>query len=179
VKERPARFAVANFRLAARATYDPRTVKRQTPKGPGIAKAGRHRLVATRSLEVWRSSDYGFRELFEAADVMSEGRVRSDRDGPSYYGTTSVLLPFVSSGGLLPDALGKEVLRLVSRDPHARVRAVRIACREARVRSVNPIGRIHAEVVVRSDPRGVRLDVEVEAVVMADERRKARGRGKA
>jgi hypothetical protein len=78
----------------------------------------------------------------------------------------------------LPDALGKDVLRLVSRDPHARVRAVRIACREARVRSVNPIGQIRAEVVVRSDPRGIRLDVEVEAVVVVDERRSSRSRGR-
>lgn len=129
-------------------------------------------------MEVWRSSDYGFRELFEAADVMSEGKVRTERDGPSYYGTTSVLLPFVSSGGLVPDALGDDVLRLVSRDPHARVRAVRIACREARVRSVNPIGRIRAEVVVRVDPRGIRLDVEVEAAVVAESRRAGRGRAK-
>jgi hypothetical protein len=156
-------------------------VKRAQPSGPGIAKAGRHRLMATKPVELWRSADYGWRELFESADVMSEGRVRTERDGSSYYGTTSVLLPFVSQGGALPDALGPDALRMMSRDPHARVRAVRIACREAKVRSVHPIGRIRAEVVVRADTRGVRLDVEVEAVVVGavgGERRSARPRAK-
>jgi hypothetical protein len=150
-------------------------VKRAQSKGPGIAKAGRHRLVTTRPVELWRSADYGWRELFESADVMSEGRVRTERDGSSYYGTTSVLLPFVSQGGGLPDALAADALRMMSKDPHARVRAVRIACREAKVRSVHPIGRIRAELVVRADSRGVRLDVEVEAVVVLERRVERRG----
>jgi hypothetical protein len=119
---------------------------------------------------MWRSADYRWRELFEAADVMSEGAVRQELEGPTYYGTTSLLLPFTSRGGLVPDELALDVTRLVSRDPHARVRAVRIARREAQVRSVHPIGRIRAELVVRHDSRGIRLDVEVEARVLGMER---------
>jgi hypothetical protein len=154
-------------------------VKKRAPhKGPGIAKAGRHRLVASRKVTMWRSADYSWRELFEAADVMSEGRLRTERDGTSYYGTTSVLLPFVSAGGLVPDAFAKDVESLIAKDPHARVRAVRIACREAQVRSVHPVGRIQADVVVRRDPRGIRLDVEVEARVTMPERRSVRPRAK-
>jgi hypothetical protein len=89
-----------------------------------------------------------------------------------------VLLPFVSAGGLVPDAFAKDVESLIAKDPHARVRAVRIACREAQVRSVHPVGRIQADVVVRRDPRGIRLDVEVEARVTMPERRSVRPRAK-
>jgi len=141
------------------------TVKRRSP-GPGLAKAGAHPLLLRRHLETWRSSDYRWRELFERADVMSEGAVRNESDGRTYYGTTSVLLPYASNGGLVPDELGWVVGRLVSRDVHARVRAIRIACREAQVRSASPIGRVRAEFVVRPDPRGIRVDIEVEARVI-------------
>lgn len=134
-------------------------------------KAGRASLVSRRLVEVFRSTDYRWRELFEGADVMSEGAVRDEVEGSSYYGTTSLLLPFVSRGGLVPDELARDVARLVLRDPHARVRATRIACREARVRSVYPIGRIKAEIVVRPDPRGIRMDIDVEARVVASSRR--------
>jgi hypothetical protein len=57
---------------------------------------------------------------------------------------------------------------LIASDPHARLRAVRIACLEAQVRSTAPIGRVRAELAVRSDVRGVRVDVDVEARVFSD-----------
>jgi hypothetical protein len=132
--------------------------------------------VARRKVEVLRSADYRWRELFHAADVMSEGAVKIEREGPSYYGTTSVLLPFTSKGGFVPDELALDVARIVARDPHARVRAVRIACREAQVRAVHPLGRIHAEVVVRPDSRGIRIDIDVEAAVHASRGRLVRPR---
>jgi hypothetical protein len=122
-------------------------------------------LVHSRTLELWQSTDYGWRELFESADVMSEGATRAEPEGRTYYGSTSVLLPLVSNGGLVPDAQADNVARLIARDPHARLRAVRIACLEAQVRSVAPIGRVRAELFVRRDGRGIRIDVEVEAHV--------------
>jgi hypothetical protein len=67
-----------------------------------------------------------------------------------------------------------DVARMVARDPHARVRAVRIACREAQVRSVHRIGRIKADVIVRPDSRGIRIDIDVEASVMASTGRLSR-----
>jgi hypothetical protein len=145
-------------------------------KGPGIAKARAARLVERRAIELFRASDYRWRELIEAADVMSEGAVRSELEGPSYYGTTSLLLPFVSKGGLVPDELALAIARLVGRDPHARLRAVRIACREATVRSVHPIGRVRAELVVRPDSRGIRIDVDVEARIATSTGRVTRTR---
>jgi hypothetical protein len=147
-------------------------VKQRHP-GPGLAKAGAHRLIRRREVELWHSSDYRWRELFEAADVMSEGAVRDELDGPVYYGTTSVLLPYRSHGGLVPDEVAMQVTRMVTRDVHARVRAIRIACREAQVRSKHPIDRVSAEFVVRPDPRGIRVDIDVEARVLA---RAARGK---
>jgi hypothetical protein len=112
-----------------------------------------------------KSSDYRLRELFEHADVMSEGKTRTEPDGATYYGSTSVLLTFTSRGGTVPDAEADELLALVAIDPHARVRAIRIACLEAQVRARAPIGRVRAELSVRRDRRGVCIDVEVEARV--------------
>ena len=118
-----------------------------------------------RSVELWQSNDYRWRELFETADVMSEGATRGEPDGPVYYGSTSVLLTLESLGGLVPDALADQLLALVPRDPHARLRAVRVACLEAQLRSGGALGRVQAEVTVKRDPRGIRVDIDVEADV--------------
>jgi hypothetical protein len=137
-------------------------------KGPGLRKARTVGLLDRRTVELWRSNDYRLRELFECADVMSEGATRNEPDGATYYGSTSVLLPFASRGGAVPDELGREIAALVAADPHARIRAVRIACLEAQVRSNGRIGRVRAELAVRHDTRGVRVDVDVEARVFAE-----------
>jgi len=121
--------------------------------------------VHRRTFDLWQSADYRWRELFEAADVMSEGATRSEPSGLVYYGSSSVLLPVMSAGGLLPDAELGDLLRLISHDPHARVRAIRIACLEAQLRSGGALGSVRAELVVRRDPRGIRIDVDVEAAV--------------
>jgi hypothetical protein len=139
-------------------------------------KAGQFRLVESRAVEVFRSADYRWQELLDTADVMSEGAIRNESDGASYYGTTSLLLPLASQGGAVPDELVAKLSQLVTHDPHARLRAIRIACREAKVRSVHPIGRIRAELVVRSDARGIRIDVDVEARVVATGGRAVGGR---
>jgi hypothetical protein len=140
-------------------------------RGPGPAKTGTFALGTSRKLELWQSADYRLRELFEAADVMSEGATRSEPDGATYYGSTSVLLPFVSHGGFVPNDRAADIVRLVANDPHARLRAIRIACLEAQVRSAAPIGRVRAELFVRADTRGIRVDVEVEARVFKNSER--------
>lgn len=134
-------------------------------KSPGLKKAGGLPLLHQRTLELFQSSDYRWRELFEAADVMSEGATREEPEGAVYYGSTSVLLPLASHGGLIPDDEAEHVLRLIAADPHARVRAVRIACLEAQLRSQGPLGRVRAELFVRRGGRGIRIDIEVEAPV--------------
>jgi hypothetical protein len=127
-------------------------------------------LVRRRNIELWQSVDYRWRELFESADVMSEGATRDEPDGPVYYGSTSVLLAIASRGGAIPDAQVAEVVRIIAVDPHARVRAVRISCLEAQLRAGGALGRVRAELCVRRDPRGVRVDVDVEARVYVDAR---------
>jgi hypothetical protein len=190
----------SKFVLAERATYDPLCEVRSragparnprasrsgrwlpTLQAPGIAMTGKGRgpgpvktwslpLATSRQIKLWQSADYRLRELFETADVMSEGRTRNEPDGATYYGSTSVLLPFVSHGGFVPVDQATEVLRLVASDPHARLRAVRIACLEAQVRSGAPMGRVRAELFVRNDTRGIRVDVEVEARVFKNSER--------
>ena len=134
-----------NFVREATAPYDPLVTRR---RGPGLRKASSLPLVEKRTVQMWRSSDYRWRELFESADVMSEGAARAEADGPTYYGTTSVLLPSASRGGHVPDADAAHVLRIIAGDPHARLRAVRIACLEAQLRAGAPIGRVRAELFV-------------------------------
>lgn len=136
--------------------------------GPGLAKTVGAPLVRTRHVQLWQSSDHRWRELFEAADVMSEGATREEPDGAVYYGTTSVLLATESCGGKLADEQLGEVVEVLRNDPHARVRAVRIACIEAQLRAGGQLGRVSAELSVRADRRGVRVDVDVEAHVTVE-----------
>jgi len=139
--------------------------------GPGTAKTKALAIGSRRTVELWQSADYRLRELFEAADVMSEGATRSEPDGSTYYGSTSVLLPFSVHGGAVPKERAREIARLIANDPHARIRAIRIACLEAQIRSGAPIGRVRAELFVRRDARGIRVDVEVEARVFKSSER--------
>jgi hypothetical protein len=139
--------------------------------GPGPAKTKALAIGRSRTLELWQSSDYRLRELFEAADVMSEGATRSEPDGSTYYGSTSVLLHFSAHGGVGPKERARELARLIANDPHARIRAIRIACLEAQIRSGAPIGRVRAELFVRPDARGIRVDVDVEARVFKNSER--------
>ena len=134
-------------------------------RGPGLKKTHALPLVSIRRVELFQSADYRWRELFEGADVMSEGATRNEPDGAVYYGSTSILLPFSSRGGLVPDDQAELVVRLALRDPHARLRATRIARLEAQVRSGAPIGRVRAELSARVVAHGIQVGVEVEARV--------------
>jgi len=96
-----------------------------------------------------------------------------------YYGSTSILLASTLYGGLNSNSDGNTLMRLVEADPHARVRAVRIACLEAQLRARQAIGPIRAELTIRIDPRGVRIDIDIEAPVVVElsrTRRNAVGR---
>lgn len=128
-------------------------------------------LLRHRQVEVRQSPDYRWRELFERADVMSEGATRLEPEGARYYGSTSILVPLASRGGPLSDGDLAQLTVSLSVDPHARLRAVRIARLEAQLRASGPIGLLNAELVVRRDARGLRFDVEVEARVFEPARR--------
>jgi len=129
--------------------------------------------LRTRELLLVQASDYRWRELFERADVMSEGAPRQEPDGSTYYGTTSILLLDRSHGGQLPDGELASAFDAARFDPHARVRAIRVACLEAQLRAGAPLDTIHADLSMCRERRGIRIDVEIEARLLADSHRRA------
>jgi hypothetical protein len=103
-----------------------------------------------------RASDARWRQLFQRADVVSEGSVRVETHGRTWYGSTSLIL---AAGG----ADASFLAALAERDVHVRVRAMRTAHREACLRAPARLGRFVCEIRVATDPRGVRIDVDVQA----------------
>jgi hypothetical protein len=113
-----------------------------------------------------RAPDPRWRDLFEQADVVSEGSLREERTGRVWYGSTSLILrvgPHAGDGAEKLPADPSFLAALVSRDVHARLRAVRVAHREACLRAPGRLGRFTCEMRISPDPEGVRIDVDVQA----------------
>jgi hypothetical protein len=128
---------------------------------PGLAKSRGLPLVFERSGRLLRATDARWRALFDDADTVSEGCVRDESTGRTWYGSTSLILRIAPG-----DARGVDpalVATLAERDPHVRIRAVRIAHREACARAPGGLGRFTCEIRVASDARGVRIDVDGQA----------------
>lgn len=156
----------ANFPFAAvRPTIRSPAVKRT---GPTVVKTKQTALVALRTRPLVNCTDYRWRELFEHADVVSDGAIRAESVGSSYYGFTSILLKDRTHGGGYEDAERVTLLQMLSVDPHARIRAVRIACLDAQLRARTALASIHAEFTAQLEPRGIRIAVEVEAAVISE-----------
>lgn len=153
-----------NFVLLGPARYALLSMAPLRPGRPGIAKTRELPLIQRRVVELWQSNDYRWRELFAAADVMSEGATRKDVDGAVYYGSTSIVLTLGSRDAVYADKL----VRALSKDPHVRLRAVRIACLEAQLRATGAIGRVHSEFRVKPHQGGACIDVDVHANVFSD-----------
>lgn len=130
---------------------------------PGLAKVRAAPLVQRRRVELCTAQSGRWREILEDADVVSEGAVRAEDGVLIYYGTTSVLLLRSSSGGALPDLDVASLAAIVRLDPHVRLRALRIAHREASARAGSPIGVLRADIAVGAVARGVVISVEVTA----------------
>ena len=124
--------------------------------GPGLAKARRLPLVVTRRTVLVRAPDPRWRELFEAADTVSEGGVRQETHGRVWYGSTSLILVAQTDDPV-------RLAALAARDVHVRTRALRAAHREACSRAPSRLGRLSCEVRFAPDIRGVRIDVDVQA----------------
>lgn len=146
-----------------------------TPTRPGLAKARRPPLVLARPTTLLSLSEARWRELFERADVVTEGCARDEVGqtepglGRVWYGSTSLILLLDAVDGVSPAGLAQ----LAARDAHVRVRALRLARREASLRAPGGLGRLVAEMRVESDSRGVRIDVDVQAPLIE---RRARAR---
>lgn len=151
----------------------PRRRVAETPRGPGLAKAGAGALVARRSVEMVRLNEGLLEQGFRVADVVSEGELDLSGDPPTYFGSTSVLLAARSRGGVMPDDELAQLAKLVAADPHAHLLALRLARREALCRSPRPLGTVRAELSVRARERGVVVDVDVVAAALARSRSRA------
>jgi hypothetical protein len=136
----------------------------RTPR-PGLAKARAAPLVRGRTARLLEARDGAWRLAFERADVVSEGRAEPEPGGLVYYGTTSVILE--PHHGASPTAGELEDLAVLAPlDPHLRLRALRIARREAAARVDAPLGPLRAELTVVVGEKGVTIAVDVVAPVV-------------
>jgi hypothetical protein len=138
---------------------------------PGLAKTKRARLFQPRTLRLVASSDARWSQLFDTADVVSEGAPRGEGSERSYFGSSNIILL------ISPEIDGQTAETLagaVAIDPHVRLRAMRIARREATQRAHGPLDRMRTEITVSPCAKGIAVHVEVEALLMRDRRAKAR-----
>ena len=128
---------------------------------PGLAKGRRPPFVAVSTHARLRAVDARWREAFDAADVVSEGAARAETHASGkmvWYGSTSLIVPLAG-----PEEERAFYAAVAERDIHVRTRALRIAAREAAARAPSRLGRSSCEMRVTTDPRGVRIDVDVQA----------------
>jgi hypothetical protein len=137
-------------------------------KGPGLARCRPRGPVSLRWAPLVRASDSTWRALFDAADSVSEGSVVKEGAGQVWYGSTSLILakPAGTSARELAFLAG-----VAAKDLHVRLRAVRLARREAQLRAPSSLGPSSCEIRVVSEPRGVRIDVDIQAPLIEGLRR--------
>jgi hypothetical protein len=133
---------------------------------PGLVKIRSVPLTQRRSVELCTAHEGRFRDLLAAADVMSEGQVSIESGALVYHGTTSVILLRRSHGGHLPDRDVDALAVVLLRSPHLRLRALRVAHREATQRAGSTLGSAHAELRVEPGARGVVISIDVSAPVL-------------
>jgi len=136
-------------------------------KGPGLAKTRTAPLYRTRTLQLVSGCDGRWQALFESADVVSEGAPRGEDPSREYFGCTDILLLVHPER---PGDDARKLAALVARDPHVRVRALRMARREAAQRAQGPLDRMWSEISVNPSDRGISVHVEVQAPVFPDRR---------
>jgi hypothetical protein len=137
---------------------------------PGLAKGRRPPFVAVSRTPHVRTLDARWREAFDAADTVSEGAARTEAKRRVWYGSTSLILLVETSS----DEERAFLAAVAERDLHVRTRALRLAMREATVRAGAPLGRSQCEIRFAVDPRGVRIDVDVQAPLIEGSRGAAR-----
>jgi hypothetical protein len=136
-------------------------------KGPGLARTKRAQLFHSRTLRLVAASDARWGELFDTADVMSEGAPRGEGSERAYFGSSNIILLIAPEG---PYQSAHNLAGAVARDPHVRLRAMRVARREAGQRANAPLDRVRTEISVSLCATGVAVHVDVEALVLPDRR---------
>jgi hypothetical protein len=147
---------VSNLRRRSRACDDLVVIER---RGPSLAKTRRPALVERGAATV-RTTEGRWRELFVTADAVSEGAAKEEGDGRTWYGMTSLILELPVETSLEDRA---ELLAIAQKDVHAHVHALRCAHREAQSRAPGMLGRLSCELRFSDDPKGLRIDVDVQA----------------
>ena len=161
----------ASWRAVASAAYDRAAMMTNSdPRArPGLAKVRPDRLFSKRHVTLVRLFAGRCHELFEAADIVSEGCAREEASGAwIYYGSTSLVIARKSIGASLAEDELPAAARFIGLDPHARLYAVRIARREAWTRASAALGPLSAEIDVGVTRRGIELSVEVSAPLDRD-----------
>jgi hypothetical protein len=125
-------------------------------RGPGLAKARRLPVLVARETVLVRACSPRWNDLFENADIVTEGSAREEPHGRVWYGMTSMILSADGADAALLAAVA-------ARDVHVRLHAVRVARREACLRAPGRLGRLGCEIQVKPDARGVRIDVDMQA----------------
>jgi hypothetical protein len=82
--------------------------------------------------------------------------VRDEPGGRVWYGSTSLILA-------VPEEAAATLAELAGRDVHFRLRALRMAHREASLRAPSRLGRLTSEIRVAFRAGAVRIDVDVQA----------------
>ena len=113
---------------------------------------------------VARATDARWRDLFEKADVVSEGAARREASGDVWYGSSSFILAMRAGD---PESVRAFLVEIATHDVHVRLRAIRAACREASLRAPGPLGSAVCEMRVSTESRGLRIDVDVQAPLIA------------
>lgn len=132
---------------------------------PGLAKTDRSRALHTKARAFVRLLEGAVRDWLATADVMSEGREEPTAAGFTYFGSTSILLPWDRA----PDTrfTYPSTLPILASDPHLRIRITRIARREAESRASAELDSMHVEITCRGTSRGLLFAVDLEARVRA------------
>lgn len=131
---------------------------------PGLVKVRRAPHFSTTTKSFVKLLDGAVKTWVELADVVSEGSSQSDAQGrPVYFGSSSIVLEWSRA----PDErlCDPELSPLVMSDPHLRVRALRIARREAEVRAGGELCSMRADLLAHTSRRGIVLTIDVEARV--------------
>lgn len=143
----------------------------RVPRGPGVVKVRHPSAVRVRTLQLVAGSDAHWAALLERADLVSEGAVSNERGALVYRGTTSILVADDAHGGAVPPWDLRQLAQVAAKDPHFRLRAMRLAQREAQSRAPGPLDSLGMDVNIFMDPRGLRADIDVEGAVFATSRK--------
>ena len=128
----------------------------------GLAKARLRRAFTLERVTRARSEDAFWRDLFKSADVMSEGAVQGTRDA-SYYGTTNIVVTFPAHFESNECAAHAAVARACV---HVKLRALRVARREAQSRANLDLAASHCELAFTSDATRLHIHIELSAKVL-------------